>query len=216
MLMNKTEFWLMNNPVRRALMFFEARKLKKMAGKNSFGSILELGCGEGQGTKNVLRLFSPSSIHAIDLDPKMIARAKQRVNDKRVTFAVGDAANLSFAKDASFDAVFDFGIIHHIPNWQDCLDEVNRVLKPGGLFLLEDLSIESFTKGPLGKTMHRMLEHPYDRMYTKAAFEEELKRLGLVPVKTYELRKVHMFWKVLKKPEAFQGGDSSSKSSRIS
>jgi ubiquinone/menaquinone biosynthesis C-methylase UbiE len=208
MIMNKTEFWLMNNPMRRALMSFEARKLKKMSGKDSLGSILELGCGEGQGTRNILRLFSPSSIHAIDLDPKMIARAKQRVADKRVNFAVGDAASLSFSKNASFDAVFDFAIIHHIPNWQDCLSEVYRVLKPGGLFLLEDLSIESFTEGRLGKTVHRMLDHPYDRMYTKTAFEEELERLGLVALKTYELRKMHMFWKVLKKPETTQDSDS--------
>lgn len=199
MLMNKTEFWLMNNPIRRASMFFEARKLKKLSSKDGFDSVLELGCGEGQGTKNILRLFKPSSIHAIDLDPKMIARAKRRVGDQRVKFAVGDAADLSFAKDESFDAVFDFGIIHHIPNWQACLNEVKRVLKPGGLFLLEDLSIESFTKGPLGKTMHRMLDHPYEEMYTKAEFEEEIKKLGFELQGSYELRSVHMFWKVLKK-----------------
>ena len=149
--MNKTEFWLMNNPIRRASMFFEARKLKRMCGVDSLGKVLELGCGEGQGSKNILRLFNPTSITSIDLDPKMIVRAKRRVHDKRVAFSVGDATNLSFAQDESFDAVFDFGIIHHIPNWQDCLSEVERVLKPGGLFLLEDLSIESFFQRPTRK-----------------------------------------------------------------
>lgn len=196
--MNKTEFWLMNNPARRVSMFFEARKLKKMSGAGKLGAVLELGCGEGQGTKNILRLFNPSSVQAIDLDPKMITRAKRRVDDKRVTFAVGDAADLSFAKDESFDAVFDFGIIHHIPNWQDCLGEVKRVLKPGGLFILEDLSIESFTTDPLGKGLRRILDHPYEQMYTREAFDKEIASLGFTVAKQSYL-KPYVFWKCLVK-----------------
>jgi ubiquinone/menaquinone biosynthesis C-methylase UbiE len=198
MLMNKTEFWLMTNPVRRAVMRLEAGKLKKMSGVDSLGAVLEIGCGEGQGTKNILRLFNPKSVYAFDLDPKMLARAKRRVKDSRVTFAQGDAAKLTFAKDKTYDAVFDFGIIHHIPNWQDCLREVYRVLKPGGLFILEDLSIESFSSGPLGKSMRRMLDHPYDSMYTKREFEAALEKLGFKTVKKSHL-KPFIFWKVLLK-----------------
>lgn len=72
----------------------------------------------------------------------MIERAKRRVKVPHIAFEVGDASNLMF-EDASFDAIFDFGIIHHIPNWQDSLKELHRLLKPGGQLILEDLSIDT-------------------------------------------------------------------------
>jgi ubiquinone/menaquinone biosynthesis C-methylase UbiE len=197
--MNKTEFWLMNNPIRRASLRFEARKLRKMSPAKRPSNVLEIGCGEGQGTKNILSYWQPSAIDAIDLDPKMIVRAKKRLTDERVTFQVGDASKLSFAKPHSYDAVFDFGIIHHIPNWQDCLKELHRVLKPGGYLHIEDGSIEAFTRTPFGRFLRRILDHPYDRMYTKAAFDKELARLGFEIVNSDELASVHMFWKVLQK-----------------
>lgn len=198
MLMNKTEFWLMNNPIRSASLRLEARKLRKMAPIQPLGKVLEIGCGQGQGTKNILRFFQPDSIEAIDLDPHMIARAKKRVRDNRVQFKVGDASNLSFAPDNSYDAIFDFGIIHHIPNWQDCLKELHRVLKPGGYLHIEDGSIESFTATVFGRFLHRILDHPYDDMYTKAAFEEKLQQLGFKEVESAHWSP-YLFWKVLQK-----------------
>lgn len=180
-------------------MRFEAKKLRKMSPVQTPGRVLEIGCGEGQGTKNILRYWQPEAIDAIDLDPKMIARAKRRLTDNRVTFKVGDAANLSFAKDNSYDAIFDFGIIHHIPNWQDCLKELHRILKPGGYLHIEDGSIEAFTRTAFGRFLKRILDHPYEQMYTKAAFEKKLEQLGFETVKADELSKVHMFWKVLQK-----------------
>lgn len=199
MLMNKTEFWLMNNPVRRASMRLEARKLRRMSPAEFPTQVLEIGSGEGQGTKNILRYWQPKKIDAIDLDPKMIARAKKRVGDKRVAFRVGDAADLSFAKNNTYDAIFDFGIIHHIPNWQDCLKELHRVLKPGGYLHIEDGSIEAFTRTGFGRFLRRILDHPYEQMYTKKAFEQELNQLGFETINADELTKVHMFWKVLRK-----------------
>lgn len=201
MLMNKTEFWLMNNPVRRASMIFEARKLRRLSPSALPGRVLEIGCGEGQGTKNILRYWQPKKVEAIDLDPKMIARAKRRLTDKRVTFKVGDAADLSFAKNNSYDAIFDFGIIHHIPNWQECLKELHRVLKPGGYLHIEDLSIESFTKNPLGKLLKRILDHPYEQMFTAQDFKDELEKLGFKTVGTSKLAGLRVFWRVLKKHE---------------
>lgn len=202
MLMNKTEFWLMNNSVRRASLRFEAKKLRKMSPANRGTKILEIGCGEGQSTKNILRYWQPRSVEAIDLDPKMIDRAKRRLTDKRVSFRVGDAANLTFAKDNTYDAIFDFAIIHHIPNWQDCLQELYRVLKPGGYVHIQDGSIESFSKTAFGRFFRRVLDHPYDHMYTRAAFEKELSALGFETVKTAELKSIYLFWKVLQKNSA--------------
>ncbi len=198
MLMNKTEFWLMNNPIRSASLRLEAKKLRKMVPSKPLNKVLVIGCGQGQGTKNILRYFHPQAIEAIDLDPHMVARAKKRVQDNRVQFKVGDAPNLSFAPDNSYDAIFDFGIIHHIPNWQDCLKELHRVIVPGGYLHIEDGSIESFSKTAFGRFLRHILDHPYNHMYTKAVFEKKLKELGFKEVES-AYWSPYLFWKVLQK-----------------
>jgi ubiquinone/menaquinone biosynthesis C-methylase UbiE len=40
--------------------------------------------------------------------------------------------------DDAFDAVFIFGVLHHIPQWRKALCEMARVLKPGGVLLVEE------------------------------------------------------------------------------
>jgi ubiquinone/menaquinone biosynthesis C-methylase UbiE len=51
---------------------------------------------------------------------------------------VGSADTLPI-QDCSVDAVFDLGILHHVENWREAIEEVYRVLKPGGVFLFEDI-----------------------------------------------------------------------------
>lgn len=199
MLMNKTEFWLMNNPVRRLSSRFETRHMRKLSPAGKLNKVLEIGCGEGQGSRNILKYFQTSEIHAIDLDPKMIGRAKKRQEDPRVIFSVGDAANLTQYKDSTFDAIFDFGIIHHIPNWREALSEMHRVLKPHGYIHIMDGSIESFTVTRIGRFFKRILEHPYEKMYTKAKFSEELSRLGFKTLSEGEIKYLHFFWLVARR-----------------
>jgi ubiquinone/menaquinone biosynthesis C-methylase UbiE len=181
--MNKIEFWLMNNPIRAFIQGFEAKKLKSMSDLPSDKAVLEIGCGQGVGTKLIQKHFKPKSINAIDLDPQMIRRAKRRVKAPHIAFEVGDASHLRFT-DASFDAIVDFGIIHHIPNWKDALKELHRLLKPGGQLILEDLSIDTF-ETRIGKILRLFLAHPYKEMYKRKEFYEELKNLGFKVKKQY-------------------------------
>jgi ubiquinone/menaquinone biosynthesis C-methylase UbiE len=51
---------------------------------------------------------------------------------------VGDALCLPL-KDESMDAVFGFGVLHHVPNWRGSLAEFARVLKVGGVYFMEEL-----------------------------------------------------------------------------
>lgn len=56
---------------------------------------------------------------AINLDEKMIRIACRKNRDPSIQYHVMDASALGFA-DRTFDAIIDFGIIHHVPNWKDC------------------------------------------------------------------------------------------------
>lgn len=174
MLMNKAEFWLMNNPIRSCLQRFEARRMFKMA-PVQLDYVLEIGCGQGKGARLIHKLWKPKKYIGIDFDEKMVERARR--NTPGLEFEQGDAAKLRF-DDASFDGVIDFGIVHHIPNWKDAISEAYRVLKPGGYFVLEDLSIESFKIPILGWMLYKLLDHPYGDMYELEEFYRHIEEIG--------------------------------------
>lgn len=158
MRMNSIEKALMNNPVRAAIhRRYEAPLLKRLGGTVDGEHVLEIGCGQGVGTQIILEQFGAAHVTAIDLDPAMIDRARERLRDHgdKVSLRTGDAEHID-APDDSFDAVFDFGIIHHIPNWRASIEEVHRVLRPGGRFYFEEV-----TSHALARWSYRtFLEHP--------------------------------------------------------
>jgi ubiquinone/menaquinone biosynthesis C-methylase UbiE len=181
MLMNRMETVLMNNPARRAVQrHYECRLLIRLGGRVPGGRAVEIGCGAGYGSKLILDRFGAAHVDAVDLDPKMIARARRRLAryGDRVRLAPGSATDLRAAVnagDASYDAVFDFGIIHHIPDWRAALTEVARVLRPGGTFFFEEV-----TASALARPAYRVLfDHPTEDRFSAGQFLAELRRHGL-------------------------------------
>ncbi len=169
----------MNNPVRALVQRrHEAALMEGFGGLVEGGRVLEIGCGRGVGTEIIFERFGATEVHAFDLDPDMIARARRRLSGysaNRLSLFVGDAAAIK-AEDASYDAVFDFGIIHHVPAWQRAVAEVARVLKPGGRFFFEEV-----TKRALDRWFYRtFLEHPKTNRFSAEEFIAELERQGIM------------------------------------
>jgi ubiquinone/menaquinone biosynthesis C-methylase UbiE len=100
------------------------------------GAILDAGCGNGHGLELLARAYRPRRLVGIDLMPEQIERAKRRGLAAEVR--VGDITAIA-EPDASFDAVFVFGILHHVPAWRQAMTELARVLRPGGALLIEEL-----------------------------------------------------------------------------
>lgn len=197
MLLNRVEFALMNNPVRAAIQKrFEARRLARMGGVMTGGRALEIGCGRGIGSRLVLDAFGADSVDAFDLDPRMVARARTRLagHGSRVRLWVGDASAIS-VPDATYDAVFDFGIIHHVPEWRRVLTEVHRVLRPGGRFYAEEV-LQRVVAHPLVRCL---VSHPQHDRFDSAAFERQLRTAGLEPLAIESLGGLFA-WFVARKP----------------
>ena len=194
MKMNALEYWMMNNPVRALIQkHYEAPRLKRLFGGTA-DSVLEIGCGQGVGAKILYDMFKPSRYVGIDLDARMVERARRKARTlENATFLEGDASSLAF-EDATFDLVVDFGIIHHVPNWKDALAEIHRTLQINGEFLFEELSVETWERA-IGKPLKKMLDHPYDRMFRQQEFIDELGRLGF-DTQTHEADpfSFHYFW----------------------
>lgn len=177
MKMNKIEYFLMTfDPGRHAYLKGIVRNLQEISRLSPGKKILEIGCGNGVGTLLIQEFFKPGEFVATELDQRLVEIAKMKNGGTRVKVEMGNATNLRF-QDNEFDAVIGLSVIHHIPNWMDCVDELLRVTKPNGLLVIKELSIETF-ETPFGRLARRFVSHPYDTMLKKDEFLEYLEQKG--------------------------------------
>lgn len=111
--------------------------MKEIVGFDKFTGkkVLEIGCGLGTDLLQFAR--GGANVTGVDLTPKSIELVKNRfaMENLPVDARVADAENLPFDND-SFDVVYSFGVLHHTPDTQKAIDEVHRVLKPGGRIII--------------------------------------------------------------------------------
>ena len=176
MLMNRIETILVNSAPRRWLQrAVEVPILLRLGGRMAGGTALEIGCGQGAGLELILGRFGADRVVGIDLDETMIALARRRLDGRdHVDIRVGDAAAIDLP-DASVDAVFDFAIVHHVPDWRAAIGEIRRVLRPGGRFYYSEV-----TKHALDRPSYRLLfDHPVHDRFTASDFVAALEERDL-------------------------------------
>ncbi len=109
------------------------------------GDLLELGCGEGRGVE----LLAPiaTSFTAIDKIGEVVDHLARKFPDH--TFKKGSFPPLDGAESNSFDTVVSFQVIEHIKDDRKFLEEIWRVLKPGGKAIITTPNIKkSLTRNP--------------------------------------------------------------------
>ncbi len=101
--------------------------------------VLELGCGKAEKTRLIAQSGKAKSILALEVDRIQHAKNLQAADLPNIHFALGGAEEIP-AGDASFDIVMMFKSLHHVPLAQldRALNEIRRVLKPGGLAYLSE------------------------------------------------------------------------------
>lgn len=101
--------------------------------------------GVGLGTDHLQFARAGARMTGVDLTPRCVDMTKRRLEQEgfAADIRVMDAEALEFDDD-SFDAVYSFGVLHHIPSTERAFAEVRRVLRPGGVFLGALYSRESF------------------------------------------------------------------------
>jgi ubiquinone/menaquinone biosynthesis C-methylase UbiE len=102
--------------------------------------VLEIGCGPGVILEAAARRTTPGALHAVDVQPEMVTRARKRLADRGITdvdIRRADAAALPHPDD-SFELVYMVTVIGEFPDLLAVLGEVRRVLKPGGAFAVTE------------------------------------------------------------------------------
>jgi ubiquinone/menaquinone biosynthesis C-methylase UbiE len=116
--------------------------ISQAAGLQDHGEAADLGCGAGQLVMEMARQAPGLHVTGIDLSEKMLADAKQSAQqaglEGRVDFRLGNVEEIPFP-DQSLDLVISTLSLHHWTDPVKVLNEVDRVLKPGGAFTIFDL-----------------------------------------------------------------------------
>jgi ubiquinone/menaquinone biosynthesis C-methylase UbiE len=126
-------------PQMHLMRWYVARRALRMSRR---GEAADLGCGPGLLAIELARMSPELAVIGVDLSEEMLAQAdgnaQRSSSADRISFRRGDAAQVPFP-DGSLDLVVSTLSLHH---WSDpvaVLDEVSRVVRPGGSFLIFDL-----------------------------------------------------------------------------
>jgi ubiquinone/menaquinone biosynthesis C-methylase UbiE len=127
-----------------------------IASMQSGSHVLEVGCGIGMDSA----CMAKHGLHvtAVDLTVVGPATASRRAeqNHYDAKYLCSDAEHLPF-QNGAFDYVYSFGVMHHAPDTQRCVDEAYRVLRPGGQAL-----IMLYHRHSLNEFVHRLLRVPFE------------------------------------------------------
>ena len=173
------------DPVLRWLLREEQFKQRLIAGARIAPSdrVLDLGCGTGTLTVMIATAHPNATVTGLDVDAQVlaIARAKATRVGARFTLVEGMADELPFASD-TFDRVLSSLVIHHLTTGQKrrALQEVQRVLRPGGEVHIVDFGPPHTRGAALVATAIRHLEHADDNI--AGAIPEMLRAAGFADV----------------------------------
>jgi len=118
------DYAMLNRPIETGR---HSRRILRYLRPRSSDTLLEIGCGRGWLTQRMQELCPAT--YGIDVNPKSIAHGVAE------NLATMDAVDLRF-EDEQFDHVYSFHAIEHIVDAGDAIDEMQRVLVPGGRILL--------------------------------------------------------------------------------
>ncbi len=169
-------------------------RLLELADCRPDAEVLDIATGAG----HTARVLAPHVSHVVisDLTPEMLdtARAEmQAAGVHNVSFRIADAEELPFGGSV-FDIVTCRIAPHHFSNCKMFTREVNRVLKPGGVFLLIDSTVPE--EDELDKRLNELewrRDHSHVRSFKRSEWESMLQDAGLQVEAAEEFPKRHIF-----------------------
>jgi 2-polyprenyl-3-methyl-5-hydroxy-6-metoxy-1,4-benzoquinol methylase len=139
--------------------------------------VLDIGCHGGYFTNEIAKRLG-YDILGLDISESAVNYAKTKY--PKLSFAVADIEKRIELADGSFDTVTAFDVVEHIPNLEFVAQEINRLLKPGGVFVMgiprENMLFKAvwyFWTKSKGKVWHDVHVHEFSESNLKKYFEEK-------------------------------------------
>lgn len=143
------------------------------------GQLIDIACGPGVVTAALAP--NAASVVAFDATDEMLAKAKARCTKAgvdNVEFKSGDAEHLPFA-DAKFDGAVTRAALHHFVDPQRAIDEMFRVLRPGGIAVFADvISSEDDDESRLHNAVERLRDPSHVRMLPASVLDAAARQAG--------------------------------------
>lgn len=128
------------------------------------GRVLDIGCGSGQFIGILMQsLGSFDSITGIDVDDNVLQEARSKFSAETFNFIRASSQSLPF-EDASFDFVSISKALHHVEDDRHSLDEMKRVLKPGGYFLISEMIRDGLSETQQSHLLYHHLRSEIDQL----------------------------------------------------
>ncbi len=99
-------------------------------------TLLDIGCGTGLFLELVSSRFKEATLFGVDIVSEMLDIAQYRL-DKNIHLARASATNLPFESN-SIDMVVSTSAFHYFPDQPKAIQEIHRILKPGGKVIITD------------------------------------------------------------------------------
>jgi ubiquinone/menaquinone biosynthesis methyltransferase len=107
-------------------------------------TVLDLCCGTGKSTRAILPKITSGKIIGIDNSEQMLEHAREKfkepISSGKVEFKLMDAMQLDLP-DNSVDAIFMAYGLRNMPDYTKCINNLHRILKPGGQLVIHDYSL---------------------------------------------------------------------------
>ena len=138
-------------------------------------SLIDIGCGPGGFLCAVQKRFPDIQLYALDLSEEMVRETQERLGPSAVAI-VGDSEHMPLESE-QYEVVTCNMSIHHYPHAQDAVNEMYRILKPGGTLLLNDMDCASPIRALANWTFPRLPGGDV-KMYTRREITQMIQEAG--------------------------------------
>ena len=149
--------------------------------------LIDIGCGPGAFLCLVEAAFPDIQLNALDISPEMIRETRERLADTAIA-TVGDSERMPL-RDAQYQVVTCNMSIHHYPHPQLAMNEMYRILEPGGTLLLNDMDCIAPIRA-LANWIFPKLPGGDVKMYDRKEIKDMARRAGF---KEIRYRKISPF-----------------------
>jgi ubiquinone/menaquinone biosynthesis C-methylase UbiE len=172
MKMTKFEKFFVSSAGRSQRVAGYAEKMLTLVGFAPGQSYLDFGCGNGAAAIHLASKLG-LNVTGVDVDPEQIEAARASSKDTaKVQFLAADGGKLPF-DDNVFDFTATHMVTHHIPDWQNALQQMLRVLKPNGYLIYKDLALPKWVAS-LGKKISKSFGYLTAEDLNRFAMENRL------------------------------------------